>query len=610
LDIEEVRAIKPIAILDTPGFGQIAAETILKKYNVKTQNERGKLDQIRKELYKASHYTATFNEKYKDRFGIDLHGKKVEDGKDIIKRELVKSGWADSFFQLTGEIVSRSLTECIVKIVSDQWFIDYGNPEWKRDAHKCLDKMKMFPEKARQQFDYVIDWLHEWACTREAGLGTLLPWDEKWLIESLSDSTIYMAYYTISHIIKEIPIGQVDDALFDYIFMKKDVEVKCDKTLADQMRKEFGYWYPVDFRNSGKDLIQNHLSFFIFNHTAIFPEDKWPVGIGVNGWVMVDGQKMSKSLGNMIPVRKVVKEFGPDACRLTILNGGEGMDDPNWETSMVSSLPQKFSQLLSFVKEQYGKGRDEESSIDGWFESVLNRCIRDATKCMEDTMFRSAIKLIFFDLGRMTKQYINRSDGMPNKDIMEKAIEAQLVMLSPFAPHICEEAWESIGKKSYISLAKWPEYDEQKIDDSAEAVQDLVQTVRSDIRAVLSLAKIERPDKITLFIPSSWKYGFVELIKEKMKETRNPGDIIKTVMATDMKKQGQTVMKTIPKLVNDPSKIPAVVLDQEREICALMDAKQSLEKEFLSILNIIKEEESNEQKAKQAMPGKPAILLS
>ena len=90
--------------------------------------------------------------------------------------------------------------------------------------------------------------------------------DEKWLIESLSDSTIYMAYYTIAHLIKDIPIEKVDDELFDYIFLSKGKKPNIKN--IEKLKEEFEYWYPVDFRNSGKDLVQNHLTFFLFNHVV------------------------------------------------------------------------------------------------------------------------------------------------------------------------------------------------------------------------------------------------------------------------------------------------------------------------------------------------------
>lgn len=66
------------------------------------------------------------------------------------------------------------------------------------------------------------------------------------------------------------------------------------------MRNEFEFWYPVDVRVSGKDLIRNHLSFYLFNHTAIFPDRFWPKGIRPNGHIMLSANKMSKSTGNFL----------------------------------------------------------------------------------------------------------------------------------------------------------------------------------------------------------------------------------------------------------------------------------------------------------------------
>src|SRR3989344_6251256 len=269
LNPDEVKAIKPIGVLNTPGYGDIPAEVFLKKYNIKSQNEREKLEKIKEELYKLSFYSATFNKLYKNEFSKHLEGIPVREGKELIKKELLNKGTIEPFYQLTGKVVCRCLTPSVIKIVSDQWFIDYSNEEWKKLAKKCLDSMNLYPEKARQQFEYVINWLKQWACTHEEGLGTKLPWDKKWLIESLSDSTIYMAYYTIAHLINEIPIEKIDDKFFDYVFLNKG---KSNIKGIEKLKEEFEYWYPFDFRNSGKDLIQNHLSFCIFNHVAIFPE--------------------------------------------------------------------------------------------------------------------------------------------------------------------------------------------------------------------------------------------------------------------------------------------------------------------------------------------------
>jgi leucyl-tRNA synthetase len=200
LNPEEIKNIEPIEIFETPGIKGISAEYFLSKYNVKSQNERSKLEKIKKELYKLTFSKSKLNKLYKKGFSRDLSGMLVSKAQDIIKQDLLKQGKIELFYELTGEVISRSLTPCVVKIVSDQWFIRYSDLNWKKKAHEALKQVNLYPEAVREQFDYVIDWLNDWACTREYGLGMKLPFDEKWLIESLSDSTIYMAYYTIAHL--------------------------------------------------------------------------------------------------------------------------------------------------------------------------------------------------------------------------------------------------------------------------------------------------------------------------------------------------------------------------------------------------------------------------
>lgn len=130
----------------------------------------------------------------------------------------------------------------------------------------------------------IIDWLKEWGCTRTQGLGTKLPWDNEFVIESLSDSTIYMAYYTVAGLLQggvmdgsELgPLGIKAEDLthqcWDFIFKKGAYPENCavpEETLA-KLRHEFEYWYPMDLRCSGKDLIRNHLTMSLYNHAAIW----------------------------------------------------------------------------------------------------------------------------------------------------------------------------------------------------------------------------------------------------------------------------------------------------------------------------------------------------
>jgi len=602
LNKEEVKAIEPIEIFNTPEVGGNSAQFFLDKYKVTSQNQRDKLDKIKKELYKLTFAKSTFNNKYKDFLGHNLEGKTIPKGQEIIKKELLDKGVIEIFYELTGKVVCRCLTPSIVKIVDNQWFINYADPDWKKLTHKCLDNLKLYPEKARQQFDYVIDWLHEWACTREQGLGTHLPWDEQWLIESLSDSTIYMAYYTIAHRIKDIPVEKINDAFFDYVFFNKGKEINVDIQLANEMRDLFNYWFPCDFRNSGKDLIQNHLTFYMFNHTALFPEDKWPKGIAVNGWVTVDGQKMSKSLGNMIPMREMAVKYSADVSRATILSGGEGLDDPNWDSDFAKSLMLKLEQWVDYVKENYGKGRTDRKKIDDWMESRLNEVINSVEKAMDETLFRTAFQQAFFELQRHLKWYLKRCKDNPNKEILERLFESQIVLMQPFTPHICEEAWEIIGKIPFVANTSFPEIKGNLDVDHEGLVRNLI----TDINSVTKLAKLDKVSSIKLFVSDNWKYDLFDILKDKLAETRDFKEVISTVMASPHKQHGKEITKMLPKYIKGG--MPEYS-SKENEIALLEEAKEFLEEEFKANLEIVFVE-TDEPKAKQALPGKPAILVS
>lgn len=152
-------------------------------------------------------------------------GKKVQDVKKVIQKEMVQAGQAVIYMEPEKTIISRSGDECVVALC-DQWYLDYGEVTWRARTTEALEKTDTFHDEVRKNFSatlgmpcdviclcffftffkfifvFLKDWLREHACSRTYGLGTKLPWDEKWLIESLSDSTIYMAYYTVAHLLQ------------------------------------------------------------------------------------------------------------------------------------------------------------------------------------------------------------------------------------------------------------------------------------------------------------------------------------------------------------------------------------------------------------------------
>ncbi|MBS3137772.1 leucine--tRNA ligase [Candidatus Woesearchaeota archaeon] len=600
LNFAAINLITPISLISMEGYSEHPAKDACEKRKIKSTKQLELLEEAKKDLYKAEFFAGIM----KENTGI-YKGRKVEEAKEQIKKELLQSNQSNVFYELTGRVICRCLTQSIIKIVDDQWFIDYGNKEWKEIAKKALAKIRLYPELSRPQFEYTIDWLKAWACSREEGLGTKLPWDQKWLIESLSDSTIYLAFYPIAHYIQKINPEKINDLVFDYIMLDKGKQPDIEHIA--EMKDEFQYWYPFDFNSSGKDLIQNHLTFALFNHTAIFPEKYWPNGYGLNGWVTVDGKKMSKSLGNFILMRDLPTKYSADASRFTIMNGGENMDDPNWDNQFASSFKTKLEQLYTFCTENYNKGSDEWRNIDQWFESRLNESIKKVTYFMEETLFRTASQKMFFELNKALRWYLKRTNNKPNKKLLSHFIESQLIMLSPFTPFICEEIWETIGKKDFIAKASWPLYDEDKINKQLDIEEQLIETVLNDTTAVMDLVKIT-PKSMKLFVADSWKYDLCIALRTEYNKTKNPGIIIKNIMIREeFKKHGEDVMKIMQKTLK--SGIMNILHNDDEEYNTLCNAKQYIEAELKLSIEILLEKDSEDKKSQQALPGKPSIII-
>ena len=90
-------------------------------------------------------------------------------------------------------------------------------------------------------------------------------------------------------------------------------------------------------------------------------------------------------------------KFGADPARLTILSGGEGLDDPNWDSNLAKTLKSKFESVMGFILENYNLSQNEKTKFDKLIESKSNRIIKEAKEFLDETSFRSAIQKIFFE---------------------------------------------------------------------------------------------------------------------------------------------------------------------------------------------------------------------
>lgn len=493
LDATEVKNIKPISLIKVEGFGDFPAVDISKKMDIKDQEETDKLDKATNELYKKEFHTGILKNVYGE-----FSGKKVSEVKDEMIKKFSAMKIADSIWEPTAPVVCRCTTQCHVKILENQWFLKFSDEEWKDTVRYAIKEMKFYPDFERTQFLNTVDWLKDKACTRRSGLGTRLPWDKSWIVETLSDSTIYMAYYTISRIIseKKIPAEKLTDEVFNFIFLGEgnpstaSKRSKLNENILKEMREEFEYFYPVDLRTSGKDLVQNHLTFYLFHHAAIFAEKFWPEVIAVNGFVNVSGTKMSKSKGNTIPMKDLIEAVGADLVRINIVASNEGLDDADWRDETVSGYKERIDYLFDLVSQIRKAKRSSGKNIDRFLQSRLQQIIKSASENYEHMNFRSAAQQILLDSHNDLKWYLERVGGIKNanKKILKQFLSTIVTMLAPLAPHVGEEMWEKLGNKNFVAVSEWPKYSEKLIDKDAVNGENFVRKTIEDLRNVVKLA--------------------------------------------------------------------------------------------------------------------------
>ncbi|KAM7535050.1 hypothetical protein Aperf_G00000104543 [Anoplocephala perfoliata] len=478
---EMVLPFEPVEIIETPGLGRLAARKVVEEMKIVSQNDHDKLQEAKKIVYKQGFYD-----------GVMLVGKyagqKLQNVKKIIQQDLVNSNEALIYYEPEKPVVTRSGDDAVVSLCN-QWFLDYGNKDWKAKTREALGFVNMADE-ARNNIDATLDWLQEHACSRTYGLGTRLPWDENWLIESLSDSTIYMAYQTIAHLLHggnidgsargplKIYPEHMTPAVWDYIFFGKGdpaqlASERYTSVTVDslkRLRSEFLYWYPVDLHVSGKDLLPNHLTYYLYNHVAMWPEEPqlWPKGIRANGLLLLNSEKMAKSTGNFLTLSDAIDKYSADGLRLALADAGDTLEDANMEESMAEAGLLRLYALYEWIKTTIHALEDPtaadfrtgvpELHADKVFENDLRRAVASADAHYSAQNYKEALRVTFYEFIACKDRYreVCQKRGM-HADLVKRYIEIQTILLSPICSHICEHIWRNLLKhKESVFKATWP----------------------------------------------------------------------------------------------------------------------------------------------------------
>lgn len=611
IDPASVRAIQPIPIIESKGWGPNPAVEICEKMGIKNQKDP-KLEEATKEIYKAGFHTGRMRANC-GKFA----GKPVAVAKDEVKAMMLETGVAEVMYDLSEPVICRCGGKVIVKQIPDQWFIDYGHPEVTEIAKSHVPAMNIQPQEYKDNLPGILDWFRERACARLGNwLGTPFPFDERWIIEPISDSTLYSAYYIVSGAVNQglVDPGKLDDTFFDFIFLGRGspdevaARTGASAEVLLNLRRDFMYWYPLDINLGGKEHLSVHFPVFLMNHAAVLP-DNLPKGIFVNWWISGRGGKMSKSKGGAEPIPDAASTYTVDGLRLYYCHAASPHVDVEWDPASVNNSRKSVERAWFFAGELMDIKGGEPKPIDNWMESRMHSNIQKAKVFMDELRLREAANIVYFDLVNDLRWYLRR--GGNNRDLLGKSVNAWIGAMAPFTPHMAEELWEISGHKEMVSASGYPNPVEFRQDRTANDAERFVENVLGDISDILKMTGI-KPKRICLYAARGWKY---DLQRMMVLEGKDMGAVMKHAQTDpELKAKSKEIAAFASKLMKDikrfgESGMPAHTKVFELDI--LGGAKEFLAKEFGCEVTVFSGEEPDlydpKGKIGVASPGKPGI---
>lgn len=255
-------------------------------------------------------------------------------------------------------------------------------------------------------------------------------------------------------------------------------------------KKKINYWMPVDQYVGGAEHACMHLIYARFFTKALrdmgFVKIDEPFTRLFNQGMLLgsDGNKMSKSLGNVVLPETISEKYGIDTARLFLVSSASPDSDINWSAEGVEGSLKFIRKIFNYLEiVKFGKSGDI-------FESKVNRTIKEISEDIENFKYNLAV----IKLRGLFESIENE------KQIAKKDFESFLKLLSLFCPHIVEELWHKLGNKTFISLEKWPVLDKKKINEKLEEQEKNVEKLADDINNILKIVKIKNQNPAKAFI--------------------------------------------------------------------------------------------------------------
>ncbi|MBQ2726511.1 MAG: class I tRNA ligase family protein, partial [Clostridia bacterium] len=276
------------------------------------------------------------------------------------------------------------------------------------------------------------------------------------------------------------------------------------------------YWLPIDWYNGGMEHVTRHMIYSRFWHHFLYDIGEVPVDEPyakrtAQGLILgPDGEKMSKSKGNVVDPNDVVDEFGADVLRVYILFMGDYGSAAPWSENSVKGCKRFLDRVAGLTEMVKGTGATPK------LETSFHKTIKKVTEDIEEMKFNTAIAAMMallneiYEVGSLTKDELCAFIGI----------------LCPFAPHITEEIWESLGGNGFLAMSKWPEYDEEKTKDNE--IEIAVQ-ISGKLKGTIWVTPETTKDEAIALAKADEKIAALLAGKQIVKEIYIPGKIVNIV---------------------------------------------------------------------------------
>ena len=282
-------------------------------------------------------------------------------------------------------------------------------------------------------------------------------------------------------------------------------------------REALDYWMPVDWYNGGMEHVTLHLLYsrfwakFLYDIDIISCKEPYKKRTAHGMILGENGEKMSKSRGNVVNPDDVIGEFGADTLRLYEMFIGDFEKAAPWNPASIRGCKRFLDRVSSLPEILDGTGYSQK------LEASIHKLIKKVTFDIDNMKFNTAIAAMMAFINEVYEY------GKITKDELETFIK----LLNPFAPHLTEEMWENLGNTGFVSIVKWPEFDEAKTVDNA--VEIAVQ-INGKLRTTMTISKEISKDEAISLVKNDPKVSEALTGKTIIKEIFVPGKIVNIVV--------------------------------------------------------------------------------